>query len=57
MDLGEGFAVLSDSIEIPVVVPKDDVNVFLIALAEFIDDEWGTEIAAANQRLRSLKQG
>ena len=57
MDLGEGFAVLSDSIEIPVVVPKDDVNVFLIALAEFIDDEWGTEIAVANQRFCSLKQG
>ena len=50
----EGFAVLGDSIEISIVIPKDDVNVFLIAVTEFIDDERGSEIAAANQRLCSL---
>ena len=55
VNMGKGAAVLRDAEEVAVVVAKDDVNVASVVLAEFVDDEGGAEVTAAEERVGMLE--
>ena len=55
LHMRKGAAVLGNTKEIAVVVAKDDVDVVGVVLAEFVDHEWGAEVAATKERASMLK--
>lgn len=55
VNVRKGAAVLGNAKEIAVVVAKDDVDVAEVVLAEFVDDEGGAEVAAAEESVGMLE--
>lgn len=55
VNVRKGAAVLGNAKEIAVVVAKDDVDVAGVVLAKFVDNEWGAEVAATEERVGMLE--